>query len=170
MQKIVLITVFICLANTSIIAQSVITPALSDTVLLSDTREADLKTFKKGSDEPLTATVVEYHINGRLKLRKSVVNGKSHGLWMEWYESGIPRYIGEWKEGLGHGTWIYFHENGEISERAEVEDDIWQGVAEGWHKNGQKAFEGFYVNYNKEGRWTYWKEDGSIDSTKTKAY
>lgn len=170
MQKILFGILLLAMLPAALKAQSRITPALQDTVLLSETISKEQLSYRTSDGSLLTGVVVDYHENGALKLRKSVIEGRADGLWMEWYDTGIPRFIGEWKEGKGHGVWMYFHENGEVSERAEVRDDVWQGIAEGWHANGQKSFEGFYMNYQKKGKWTWWKENGSVDSTKTKAY
>lgn len=141
-------------------AQSVLTPALSDTLQLSQIQEHNQLIYIKGSETLMTAIIEDYYESGQIKLRRSVVEGKAVGLWMEWYESGIPRFLAEWDNGKGHGLWVYFHENGQLRARETVVQDIWHGISEFWYANGLKRSEGYHRQGQKHGAWNYWNEDG----------
>ena len=167
MYKILLISFIALFAVSAASAQSVLTPALSDTLNSDDVEERNQVVYLKETDKPATAVIEKFYQSGQIQSRRSVVNGKAEGVWIEWYESGIPRYLAEWKQGMGHGQWIYFHENGEIRERSHVEQDLWQGITEGWHPNGVKAFEGMHVQNERIGKWTWWDEQGAITESKT---
>ncbi len=39
-----------------------------------------------------------------------------------------------------------------------------------WYESGQKQSEGTYENRKRQGQWTFWNEDGSIDEDRTGVY
>lgn len=166
-----IIIFFLAAFTTPIVnAQSVLSPALADTLSLADVENRDQVFYLVETGEPATGIVEEYHESGQIKSRRSVVAGKAEGLWVEWFETGIPRYIAEWRQGKGHGQWIYFHENGQISARETVKDDIWHGISESWYANGQKKTEGHLHDGAKHGVWKYWAPDGSFERTEEFVY
>ena len=143
-----------------------VTPALSDTLTTAAFDALpDKATF--------TGVVADRHPNGRLKLLRSVVDGRTAGLWTEWYPSGVVRYLGGWVPGddggpsVGEGPWYYFHENGVVRYREVYRADRAWGPSEGWHSNGRKAFEGTHRDGDRVGRWRWWSEAGTLDSTRT---
>ena len=93
---------------------------------------------------PFTGTVEDRYPSGAMQRRKHLVNGRTQGVWIEWYETGVPSFYSEWNNGAGHGTWIYFHETGEISERVFAQDDKWTGVSEGWSAEGQQSYQAVF--------------------------
>ena len=106
--------------------------------------------------------------NGRLRLLRSVVRGRPAGLWTEWYETGVVRYLAEWDpERSGEGVWYYFHETGLVRDRSVYHGDRAFGPSEGWHANGLKAYEGRYRANERVGRWRWWNEGGGLDSLRT---
>lgn len=143
MYKMLLCTLLSVTPFTTALGLSVITPALTDTLMLSEVENRDQVFYLKNSDKPVTALIVDR------------------------YETGISRYMEEWTQGMGHGQWVHFYENGEIRERSNVELDVWHGIAEGWHSNGVDAFEGMFVENERIGRWTWWDEQGAITESKT---
>lgn len=95
---------------------------------------------------PFTGTVEDRYPSGAMQRRKHLVNGRTQGVWIEWYETGVPSFYSEWNNGRAHGTWIYFHPTGEISERAFARDDIWTDVSEGWSAAGEKTYQAVFRN------------------------
>lgn len=163
MYKAILI-IFLAVFTANLVnAQSVLSPALSDTLSPADIESRDQLIYLADTEELATGIIEEYYESGQIKIRHSVVSGKVEGLWVEWFETGIPRYIAEWKQGKGHGQWIYFHENGQISARETVRDDIWHGISESWYANGQKKSEGHHQEGSKHGVWKQWASDGSLE-------
>ena len=144
-------------------AQPVSTPALTDTLMLSELEERDQVLYRKGSDEAPSAVVIDYYESGARKQIRHIVNGKAEGVWIEWYENGRTRFLADWKEGKGDGVWLYFHENGLISSREQVRQDVWHGFSESWYANGRKQAQGTHRNNARHGTWWFWNEDGSVD-------
>ena len=108
--------------------------------------------------------------NGRLRLIRAVTDGRPAGLWTEWFETGVVRYLAEWDpERSGEGVWYYFHETGLVRDRSVLRRDRSWGLSEGWHPNGQKAYEGRYRANDRVGRWRWWNESGGLDSTRVYA-
>jgi hypothetical protein len=136
----------------------VLTPSSTDTVTTAvfDSLSAAGRKF--------TGVVADRHPDGRLKLVRSVVAGAPTGLWTEWYETGIVRYLAEWHpEGKGEGVWFYFHETGVVRDRTVLRRDVSVGLSEGWHPDGTKAFEGQYVRGRRDGLWRHWGTDGRLE-------
>jgi antitoxin component YwqK of YwqJK toxin-antitoxin module len=49
-------------------------------------------------------------------------------------------------------------------------DGVKQGAGEQWYANGQKEAEGRYAADQREGPWTFWNADGSVDKERTGEY
>ena len=136
----------------------VLTPTSSDTV----TTPAFDSLVKAG--RTFTGIIADRYPNGRLRLLRSVVEGRPTGLWTEWFATGVVRYLAEWHpEGQGDGAWFYFHESGVVRDRTTYRRDIAEGASEGWHADGTKAFEGRFMRGRREGLWRFWGTDGRID-------
>lgn len=95
--------------------------------------------------------ISEQYANGSPKLWKKLVNGKTEGLWLEWYPDGILRYKAYWKNSLGHGRWEYFHPNGQLRSESFYIEDIAQGIYRSYFENGQLQTDAAYLNGNKNG-------------------
>ena len=113
------------------------------------------------------ATVVDFHRSGSKRLRVAVVGARAEGLWKEWYENGVPRYIASWKQARGEGIWMYFHPTGAIRERSLIVNDASTGPVEGWYASGVKEFEGMYDRNARVGTWRFWNPDGSRNREET---
>ena len=142
-----------------------VTPALPDTLTTA--------AFDALADPAaFTGVVADRYPDGRFKLLRSVVGGRTTGLWTEWYPSGVVRYLGQWAPGegggpsVGEGAWFYFHENGAVRYREVYRADRADGPSEGWHANGRKAFQGAHRDGDRVGRWRWWGEGGALDSTR----
>ncbi len=144
-----------------------LTPVPDSVVDISQTESRDERWYLRSTGVPLNATVIASYPSGAKRLRVAVVDGRSEGVWMEWFPTGIPRYIASWRAGKGDGTWMYFHESGAIRERATVVADVYHGDVEGWHQNGVKQFDGAYVNNARSGVWRFWSSDGRLVRTES---
>lgn len=142
-----------------------LSPALPDTVTSDRLDEVNGRATLRDTGAPYTGVVADRWPSGRLKLLRSVENGRAAGLWSEWYEAGVVRYLAEWHpEGQGEGAWFYFHETGVVSDRTVYRRDTPVGPSEGWHANGRKAFEGTYEDQGRrDGLWRWWDDDGWIE-------
>ncbi|WP_420455893.1 hypothetical protein [Rubrivirga sp.] len=149
----------------------VLSPALPDTVTSDALDEVNGRATLRATGASYTGVVRDRWPNGRLKLLRSVEDGRAAGLWTEWYESGTVRYLAEWHpEGPGEGAWFYFHESGVVRDRTVYRRDTPVGPSEGWHSNGRKAFEGIYDKQgNRVGIWRWWADDGRVEREVTYA-
>ena len=66
----------------------VLTPALPDTLTT-----AAFDTLPDGA--AFSGVVADRRPDGRRALLRSVVRGRTTGLWTEWYPSGVVRYLAE---------------------------------------------------------------------------
>lgn len=142
-----------------------LSPALPDTVASAALDETNGRAILRTTALPYTGIVADRWPSGSLKLLRSVEAGRATGLWTEWYETGVVRYLAEWHpEGQGEGAWFYFHENGVVRDRTVYRRDMPVGPSEGWHATGRKAFEGLYdVQGRKTGLWRWWPDGGRLD-------
>lgn len=120
--------------------------------------EINLKTY--------TGIISEQYANGSSSLWKTVINGKTEGLWLEWYPNGILRYRAYWKNSLGNGRWEYFYPNGQLRSESFYINDIAQGIFKNYYKNGQLKTDATYINGKKDGIELIYDVNGVVLSRK----
>ncbi len=125
---------------------------------VSKEAEIDLKTY--------TGIISEQYANGSPSLWKTVINGKTEGLWLEWYPNGVLRYRAYWKNSLGNGRWEYFYPNGQLRSESFYINDIAQGIFKNYYKNGQLKTDATYMNGKKEGVEFIYDVNGIVLSRK----
>lgn len=110
--------------------------------------EIDIKTY--------TGVISEQYANGSPSRWKTLVNGKTEGLWLEWYPNGTLRYRAYWKNSEGNGKWEYFYPNGQLRSESFYINDITQGMYKSYHENGQLKYDATFINGKKDGlEFTY---------------
>ena len=119
------------------------TAQIQEPLQIANRSEIEVKTY--------TGIISERYANGSPSLWKTMVNGKSEGLWLEWYPDGTLRYRAYWKNSLGNGKWEYFYPNGQLRSESFYIDDIAQGMLKAYHENGQLKTDGTYFNGKKDG-------------------
>ncbi|WP_340201798.1 hypothetical protein [Ascidiimonas sp. W6] len=113
-----------------------------------------------------TGIISEQYANGSPSLWKTLINGKSEGLWLEWYPDGNLRYRAYWKNGLGNGKWEYFYPNGILRSESFYINDIAQGIYKDYFKNSQLKTDVTYLNGKKEGIELLYDANGILRSRK----
>lgn len=121
---------------------------------VSKESEIDRKTY--------TGIISEQYANGSPSLWKNLVEGKSEGLWLEWYPDGTLRYRAYWENNLGHGKWEYFYSNGQLRSESFYINDIAQGLFKSYHENGQLKVDAVYIDGKKEGVETIYDVNGIV--------
>jgi antitoxin component YwqK of YwqJK toxin-antitoxin module len=86
-------------------------------------------------NEPYTGKNLCNYINGQVKSKGNIKNGKLIGRLTKWYE------------------------NGQISSEEHYLDGKQDGKWTNWFENGQMSLERNYKNGKKDGKWTYWRKD-----------
>lgn len=139
-------TFFAFLIGQALIAQ------IQEPLQIASESDIDVKTY--------TGIISESYANGSPSLWKKVVNGKTEGLWLEWYPNGTLRYRAYWKNSFGNGKWEYFYPNGQLRSESFYIDDIAQGSYRNYYKNGQLKMDATYFNGKKDGVEITYDVDG----------
>lgn len=95
-----------------------------------------------GPGEVFTGKAVHYFMSGLKKSEGTYLNGVKDGEWTYWYEIFGPAMVeskGRYKLGNRDGLWEY------------------------WYSNGKKRETGILTNKERNGKWTYYNEDDSLD-------
>lgn len=106
--------------------------------------------------------IQKYYSSGRLQ---SVINyngtAKLDGAEKSWYESGVQKMEGYWKNGVNSGMMTLWYPSGQKSfEGKYLENGVPDGAWKGWYENGQIQYEQYYSNGLKTGKWISYKKDG----------
>ena len=82
------------------------------------------------------------------------------------YINGQVKSKGEIKDGKNDGKWIWWHENGQKGLEKNYKDGKLDGKVTGWYNHigldGQIRSEEHYKDGKKDGKWTTWYESGKI--------
>jgi len=125
--------------------------------------------FLKGMNEPYSGNNLCKYINGQVKSKGTIKNGKLNGKVTTWYKEGSINdgNVGHIKseelymEGnVVDKTRYTYHENGEIKSEEYYINGKLEGIGTYWHDNGQKGSEGGYKEGKQDGKWTKWYENG----------
>ena len=65
---------------------------------------------------------------------------------------------------------VTYYGDGHLKNSVIYIDGVKQGASEQWYANGQKEAEGRYESDQREGPWTFWKADGTVDAERTGEY
>ena len=85
------------------------------------------------------------------------------GTWQGWYQNGQQSYSKYYHKGKEEDTSEYFYESGELEEKNNWIDNS-TFLCEGFHENGVLHYSGEIKFDKKNGKWTYWNDDGKIKS------
>jgi antitoxin component YwqK of YwqJK toxin-antitoxin module len=150
-------------------------------------RQKSEENYKRGKKH---GTWVIYQFDGEtVQSSGNYLDDKEHGTFEAWgYAKGHKQYQGQYENGVKEGQWTYWDENGEVTREENykrggkhgtwstylvggqspvlVENyvaDKKHGASEKWDPaTGNKLHQGQYENGVKEGRWTYWAENGKV--------
>jgi len=75
-------------------------------------------------DSVLHGEVVEYYLNGKVKMKGNNVNGNFDGEVYYYYESGKRQTIERYKHAVRHGIWVYFNEDGTLNKKRLFEKNV----------------------------------------------
>ena len=82
------------------------------------------------------------------------------------YINGQVKSKGEIKDGKNDGKWIWWHENGQKGLEKNYKDGKLDGKVTGWYNHigldGQIWSEKHYKDGKKDGKWTRWYENGQM--------
>ena len=78
------------------------------------------------------------------------------------YESGNLKLIGNYKDNLKHGQWVYYYENGIVSNEDWFIKGMLHGRSSSSYKNGKLRSNGFYQIGERVREWTWFDESGQL--------
>ncbi len=81
---------------------------------------------------------------------------------VEYYENGMKRIEGSYKNGQRDGEWNAWYDNGNPWSKGFYNEGVENGIKTVWHKNGQKYYEGPIINDQRAGIWKFWNEEGDL--------
>ena len=130
-------------------------------------------------DEPFTGNNLCKNLNGSVKSKGEIKDGKKNGMWTWWYENGHRGLEKNYKDGKLDGKmtmWYgyYIGNNltttlykdikldGQIWAEEHYKDDIKEGKSTRWYPSGLKRLEEYYKDGIKEGKRTEWYNNGQI--------
>ena len=74
--------------------------------------ERDGVFYTKDTNKPYSGRVFSLYDDGKKKIKGSLKNGESTGLWIWLHENGQKKYEGTWKSGKLDGLRTEYYENG----------------------------------------------------------
>lgn len=126
--------------------------------------------------KPYTGKVFDLYPNGEKKLLGEVTDGKRSGKWTYYRESdntityhlryhywspeGGYTYEPVNDKGDTHGIEVKYSKDGNKIQETTYVDGIPKGRVEGWYNSGNRKFIGQRDWNNRQGKWTYWDENG----------
>jgi antitoxin component YwqK of YwqJK toxin-antitoxin module len=108
----------------------------------------------------------EWYENGQKDEERTYKDGKEDGKWTSWYDNGRKWFEETYKDGKLDGKWTYWFESGQKKSEETYKDGKLDGKWTYWYENGQKRSENTYKGDELDGKWTYYNEDGSIKEVK----
>ena len=96
------------------------------------------------------------------KSDKSIATGR---IYID--NNGKKLYLGEIIEGKKHGIWIEFYSNGRKKKEINFLNGLMNGPYTIWYKNGVKGEFGFYKNNKKDKMLVKWDQKGNKSSSIT---
>ena len=113
-----------------------------------------------------TGIVSEQYANGLPALWKTLIDGKTEGIMLEWYPNGNLRYRANWKNNMGNGKWEYFYPNGKLKSESFYVNDMAQGIYREYHENGKLKMDATYMNNQIDGVELKYDKSGVLLSRK----
>ena len=117
--------------------------------------------FLKGMNEPYSGNNLCKYINGQVKSKGTIKNGKLNGKVTTWYEDGQIWSEELYIEGnLGEKTRYSYFEDSEIKSKLHFINSKLEGNSTYWYENSQIFSDRNYKDGKKNGKWTSWYENG----------
>ncbi len=113
-----------------------------------------------------TGEYYDWHVNGTLKVKGFLTNGKLDGECNEYFETSQLCTKAVYLNGKLNGEYCEYHENGKKSlignfVSNSTQSDTQVGFSVSWYANGEKMYEGSYDTEGlKHGCWMNWSDNG----------
>ncbi len=140
-------------------------PKVREKIIAEAIEYDKLQTRKSPSGEELRyAPNQEQPYTGWIKTNwtlQQFQNGKSNGLYIEWYESGQNEEKGTMRNGTKDGRWTFWYENGQKEREGTYKNGERNGLWTEWYTDGAEKSKGNYKAGKKDGAWTFSYQKGN---------
>jgi antitoxin component YwqK of YwqJK toxin-antitoxin module len=126
--------------------------------------------FLAGCGGSYSQEITEKHADGSTRTilyYKEVDGGKQLYKIEEFYEDGVKRVEGYYRNDERDGRWNSWHDNGKIWSVAHYKEGKLHGKQTVYYPSGQKFYEGRFENGLRNGVWKFWNEQGVLENEKT---
>ncbi|MFO7864225.1 MAG: hypothetical protein R6U85_09520 [Salinivirgaceae bacterium] len=106
-----------------------------------------------------------YYPDSTISAKGVLVDGKPHGLWLNYYSNGNLQSEGKRTHGLLDSTWTFYFETGQIKETIQYRNGIKNGynfkyrIEDGHHFLSEKIL---YIENKRQGKYFEYHTDGNI--------
>ena len=119
-----------------------------------------IRTFRK---EMLYGEYIDYFGNGKPHKLMEYVENKKYGYYKELDEKGKKVSVGEYRNDIPHGHWIWWKNRIKTRELT-YENGLKNGPFRIYDKLGKKKIIGQYKNDKKDGEWNWFSDQKGLDS------
>ncbi len=117
--------------------------------------------YTRETGKPFTGLFTEFDtLTKRPVSETSVRNGFLDGNTVLYYASGLKKEVRSYREGKKHGLWKTWNESGGQTAEASFMDGEKDGAWSVWDDQGIKRYEMFYRKGQKSGTWIIRDETG----------
>lgn len=125
------------------------------------------RSLPPGSETSPTVEEVEHRYpTGSVKSEGTLVGGRRHGLWTEYWEGGAVLMTGRYEQGLREGEWTFHHEDGTLRSRglylAGLRDGAWRTFHPGGQRLRSEGRHSAEEGGERIGLWTQYFTNGAI--------
>jgi antitoxin component YwqK of YwqJK toxin-antitoxin module len=123
-----------------------------------------------GCGSSYTREVVETHPDGSthtIHYYKETDEGPVLYKLEEFFDNGIKRVEGYFRDGERHGRWNSWHDNGKVWSIGRYDNGQLHGKQTVYYPNGEKFYEGEYEHGIRVGLWRFWNEQGGLENERT---
>ena len=127
-------------------------------VVINDNDTKEVKAQKMASAQRVGKWTYWYE-SGAVAGEQYFTNGVSSGIWKSWYVTGKQ----ETEINFTTGVYTSWSTNGNMYEKGKVNTDMSRdGNWVGNYESGVKNYEGSYKNGQKNGKWNFYDEKGTL--------
>ncbi len=119
-----------------------------------------------GNDATFSGRKTSFHANGNFNTIANFTSGIPDGEYLSYFENGLLKEKGYYKNGLKHGNWSAYNEQGQATSSAHFNLGKKDGEWLIWDNEGNLRYKIAYENGVAVGNWVMYKQDGQIENSR----
>ena len=113
-------------------------------------------------------SLISLSVIAQSEINQTDSQGRKQGVWKKPYEqSKVFRYVGQFKDDVPYGKFIYYYETGEVEAVVHFFEKGKVTRSQLYHRSGYMMAKGKYVNQQKDSIWVYYDDRGLISYQET---